>query len=200
MKKRNKPSPEQAALLSAQEKVNIKDIKGSCLYTKDGFLFSFLKVQPVSTGLMSKEEKARLTRQMTAAISPLGSPFKLILLSRPTDVKQIIRYYETMKQTTPESNKRDSITKTQRYLSESSLSGGVLERQTFLAVWLPASGHTDKDVTELALQYRAALSSCGISSELLDEKSIVQMCSLVLNPNYSNTVSVYDNNYTFLTD
>ncbi|MDF2567969.1 MAG: uncharacterized protein K0R90_1425 [Oscillospiraceae bacterium] len=189
----------QNPVLSVQQLINIKDIKGSCLYTKDSLLFSYLKVQPISTGLMSKDEKARMVRNMTQEISPLNVPFKITLLSRPTDVKQVVNFYENIKQMTPQSNKRDSITKTVRYLSESSQTGGVLERQTFLSAYIPASNHTDVDMLQIITQFKNALEHCNIRCDILDEKSIVQMCALFLNPNYSNTfVSEYDNNFTIL--
>lgn len=47
--------------ITANELVNVKDIKGNILYTKDGFLFGYLQISPYNLDLVSEEERRAKT-------------------------------------------------------------------------------------------------------------------------------------------
>ena len=46
---------------TANEFINVKDIKGKFLYTRDGMALCYLKVNPISIVLFSKTEKSLIT-------------------------------------------------------------------------------------------------------------------------------------------
>lgn len=58
--KHNKPriyrDGEALALKTAQEFINVKDIRDKCLYTRDGLVFLYLRIHAISIDLYSKAE------------------------------------------------------------------------------------------------------------------------------------------------
>ena len=49
---------DEAARITANEFVNVKDIRGKFLYTRDGLALCYLKILPISIDLFSKKMKA----------------------------------------------------------------------------------------------------------------------------------------------
>ena len=60
---------EELAQMTANEFVNVKDIRGSFLYTRDGMALAYLKIFPISTELFSKNEKRLIAKQLTVSLS-----------------------------------------------------------------------------------------------------------------------------------
>ena len=69
---------EELAQMTANEFVNVKDIRGSFLYTRDGMALAYLKIFPISTELFSKNEKRLISKQLTASLSSGQYPFQLL--------------------------------------------------------------------------------------------------------------------------
>lgn len=183
-KKQKKTSP----IKSTGEEISLADIRGNKLYTKDGNEWMYLKVQPIPTALMTTDEKERLTLTMTRELSPINVPFKIIFLTRPTDVKQQIDYYEGIKAETIHPLKRESLTQTIRFFSQASTSHNVLERQTFISI-----SSADIEMGELltvAQSFEKALFSCGIRANICDEKEIIGMVGLFFSPSFSSSYYV----------
>jgi len=67
-KKAKSRDKEELAQMTANEFVNVKDIRGSFLYTRDGMALAYLKIFPISTELFSKNEK-RLIQPVQRPIS-----------------------------------------------------------------------------------------------------------------------------------
>ena len=81
---------DSAAQQTANEFINVKDVKNGCLYTTDGWVKMFLRVHPISTDLLSKTEKSILTRTLTAELSDIQYPYQFLAASRPVDISPII--------------------------------------------------------------------------------------------------------------
>lgn len=199
-KKQSKPpKAKKSKSVSTNEFVNVSDVRGSFLYTKDNMLIQFLKVLPISTALMTDQEKKILTLQMTREISPINIPFKILFLTRPTDVRQLVEYYEGIKTSTIDTKKRDNITKTIRYFSSMALGGGVLERQTFIALWKQEVKQTEDDLYAKTVEFRNALIQSGVTCSICDETDIINMLGLFYNPCFTtNTIMDVTNKYTFM--
>ena len=55
-KKSKNKDKEELAQITANEFVNVKDIRGNFLYTRDNLALAYLKIYPISTELFSKNE------------------------------------------------------------------------------------------------------------------------------------------------
>jgi hypothetical protein len=65
---------EELAQMTANEFVNVKDIRGSFLYTRDGMALAYLKIFPISTELFSKNEKRLISKLNTGVRFPSPAP------------------------------------------------------------------------------------------------------------------------------
>ncbi len=189
----------KAKTVTANEFINLANVRGQFLYTKDNMIWQFIKVQPISTALMNEKEKELLTLKMTREVSPTKVPFKILFFSRPTDVRQIIEYYENIKASTDDTKKRDCLSKTIKYFSKLSTGNGVLERQTFIALWTQNEKQKEDDLMQKTIEFRNSLSASGVHCSIADEKELIAMLGLFYNPSFSSHTCVdVTNKYTFL--
>ena len=63
MKKKEKKKKLTAEQTTAQEFTNVLNIQNNYLYTRDGYVIGYIKIIPVSVGLLSKREKVLETLQ-----------------------------------------------------------------------------------------------------------------------------------------
>ena len=90
-KKRQPASGEQAAMQTAQEFMNVKDIRDKFIYSRDGYVFLYLRIHAISIDLYSTSEKNTLIRTLTAELSDIQRPFKFLAVSRPVDISPVIQ-------------------------------------------------------------------------------------------------------------
>ena len=81
---------------TAQEFINIKDINDKYLYTNEGNIMMYLRIDSISIDLYSKNEKEALMKSLTAELSEIQYPFKFIAVSRPVDISPIITNMQEM--------------------------------------------------------------------------------------------------------
>lgn len=74
-KKAKSRDKEELAQMTANEFVNVKDIRGNFLYTRDNVALAYLKIFPISTELFSKNEKRLIAKQLTPACPVASIPF-----------------------------------------------------------------------------------------------------------------------------
>lgn len=79
-----------AAMQTAQQFINVKDIRDKYLYTRGGMVFIYLRIHAISIDLYSKSEKNVLIKTLTAELSDIQYPFKFMALSRPVDISPLI--------------------------------------------------------------------------------------------------------------
>ena len=87
---------ERKAQETAQEFVNARDLGENCLYTNDGYIFAYLKVDGVCLELLSRQEQKALCRQVSAAFSLVRRPYKFSGVSRPADISKSLQKYSEL--------------------------------------------------------------------------------------------------------
>lgn len=87
---------ERKAQETAQEFVNARDLGENCLYTNDGYIFAYLKVDGVCLELLSRQEQKALCRQVSAALSLVRRPYKFSGVSRPADISKSLQKYSEL--------------------------------------------------------------------------------------------------------
>ena len=71
--------------------MNVKDIRDKFLYSRDGYVFLYLRIHAISIDLYSTSEKNTLIRTLTAELSDIQRPFKFLAVSRPVDISPVIQ-------------------------------------------------------------------------------------------------------------
>lgn len=185
-----KASGVSPAMQTAQEFINVEDIRGGHLYTVDGMVLTFVRIHQINVDLYSKTEKASLIRQLTAELSDIQYPFKFLAVSRSVDISPVITEMQSMLKEAGD-RRRELLQQEILQMAGYSLSGEIVERQFYVSFWDRAGDGSGADFVEKELARRAALfaekfSGCGIPYEVLGEKEIVRLLNLVHNPSYTH--------------
>lgn len=179
------PDEDALAIKTAQEFINVKDIRDKYLYTRDGFVLVYLNVHAVSIDLFSKAEKNSLIRQLTAELSDLQYPFKFMAVSRPVDISPLINELQSMIKEADE-NRKELLRQEILQMSSFALTGEIVERQFFISLWDKYEDGGEKELYKRALLLAEKFTSSGIGCDILKEKEIVRLLNLVNNPSYTH--------------
>lgn len=91
-KKKNKEQTEENAveMMTANEMINVKDIRNNCLHTKDGYTFTFIEIGGMSMELFSESEKLAYCKNITSIVSRFQFPYKYMAISSPYVIKHMV--------------------------------------------------------------------------------------------------------------
>lgn len=181
------------AVRSANEFVNVKDIRGKFLYTRDGQAMAYLKILPISIDLFSKNEKKQIVRQLTANMSSVQYPFQLLAVSRPVDISPILSELSETLTRTADIKQKELLKQEILEMSGFALSGEVVERQFFIKIWDRAHDGAERELLQKLKYLEGYFGDVGIRTEILEQQDIVQLCNLINNPAY---VHLEDTDFT----
>lgn len=183
--KKRKPDPGESARTTANEFINVKDIRDHYLYTRDGYVIVYVRIHPISTDLLSKTEKRTLTTALTAELSDLRCPHQYLAVSRPVDISPIVTPMMDLMADADEMQKELLRCETVE-MSTYALSGEMVERQFYLYLWVKYEDGCERDLYKQAADVASKFTGCGIPTDLLEQKEIVRLCNLINNPSYTH--------------
>ena len=170
---------------TAQQFINVRDIRDRYLYTRDGMVFVYLRIHAVSTDLYSGSEKNTLIKTLTAELSGIQYPFKFMALSRPVDISPLITEMGEMLKDA-EDKRKELLRQEILQMGGFALSGEIVERQFYIALWERQEEGTERDLSRRASLLSEKFATGGVSSDILAEKEIVRLLNLVNNPSYTH--------------
>lgn len=174
---------EELAQKTAQEFVNAKDLGEHCLYTIDGYIFAYIRIEGLCLELYSRQEQKHLCRELSASLSTIKRPYKSEAVSRPVDISAPLTEYEELYNAASGGRKK-LLKSDMNTLAEMVISGESLERQHYIAIWDTVQRSDERTIVQAAQDIAKKYKDCGIHAELLDRKGMVQLCNLVNNPAY----------------
>ncbi|MDR1320307.1 MAG: hypothetical protein LBK56_02625 [Gracilibacteraceae bacterium] len=190
-KEKNRYKDKDAPTVTASEFINVKDIRGNFLYTRDGLMLCYLKLTPVSIDLYSQTEKKNLVRTLTAEMSAAQFPFKFIAVSRPIDIAPLLTELHSLLMTS-DSKQRELLRSEILEMSNFAMGGDIVERQFYIILWDKALEGAERELMGRARLTAEIFRSSKISCEVLDQQDIVRLCNLVNNPSYTH---IEDNSF-----
>ncbi|WP_342415481.1 hypothetical protein NST83_20475 [Paenibacillus sp. FSL R10-2782] len=185
--KSSKPKSREQANLSgqtAQQFVNVEDIRGNFLSTQDGWLLCYLRIFPISLDLLSASEKKMLIQKLTAELSSIRFPFKFLAVSRPVDISPIISELASALPTA-DPKQKELLRQEIAEMNNLALSGEVVERQFYLILW-QRQENGERDLLEKAKRLVQHFEDGQVQAHVLKQHEIVQLCNLVNNPAYTH--------------
>lgn len=181
----NKKSQEtDPAAVTANEFVNVRDISGKFLYTRDNMVLAYLRIMPISIDLFSKSEKQQIVRQLTANLSSADYPFQLIAVSRPVDISPLLSELSDTLTACGDGKQKELLKQEMVEMSSFALSGDVVERQFYLKIWDKAHENTERELLQKLKYLEGYFSDVGVRSEILEQQDIIRLCNLINNPSY----------------
>lgn len=172
-----------AAEKTAQEFVNARDLGNNCLYTLDGMIFAFIKLEGLSLELYSRQEQKLICKNLSSALSRINRPYKYIAVSRPADISKALREYEEL-YGAAEGGRKKLLKAEMRELADMVMSGETLERQHYIAIWDTIQRADEHSIVLAANDFIKKFSENGVNAELLSKTGMVRLCNLVNNPAY----------------
>lgn len=182
--KKNKKADPDIARQTANELINLKDIRGKYGYTRDNHVLMYLKVEPVFIDLFSRREKREITRRLTAELSSEQKRFKFIAVSRPADVSLLTNEYAELRANSTDQVQKDLLRKEMLWLNTCAISGESMERQFYFIFWERYEDGCEQDLLKRCQDFASKLESCGSACEIMEEKGIARLGNLVNNPAY----------------
>ncbi|WFD10869.1 hypothetical protein [Tepidibacter hydrothermalis] len=172
------------AQITANEFINVKDIKDRFLYTRDGQIIMYIKINSISIDLFSDTEKEQICRALTAELSSIRKPFKFLAVSRPVDISPLINEYTQLLSETNNQKQKELLRNEMMVMSNYAISGDVVERQFYIMIWDKYHENVEKDILKECREFVNKFESGNIRCEILKEQEIVRLCNLVNNPAY----------------
>ena len=176
---------EELSMRTAQEFINVKNLKDKYLYTDEGLTLMFIRVQGISIDLYSKAEKNNLIKFLTTELSDITYPFKFIALSRPVDISPIIHELnDNLKEATD--TQKELLRQEIYQMSNYAVSGEIVERQFYISIWDKTDIESEKELLKRASLLAEKFTSSGVSADVIGEQEIVRLLNLVHNPSYTH--------------
>lgn len=172
------------AAVTANEFVNVRDVRGKFLYTRDGLVLAYLRIMPISIDLFSKSEKKQIVRQLTANMSAVQYPFQLLAVSRPVDISPLLSELSYILASSEDAKQKELLRQEMLEMSAYALSGDVVERQFYIKLWDKGNDGAERGLLQKLKYLEGYFSDVGIHTEILGQQEIVRLCNLVNNPSY----------------
>ncbi len=171
-----------ANMKTAQDFINIKNLKDHFLYINEGLTLIFIRIQPISIDLYSPAEKNALMRQLTVELSEINHAFKMMALSRPVDIVPLI---QKMMEISREADdiRRELLEQEIKFLNEYTMSEDIVERQFYVSIWDKTDAFNEMELLKRGKQFAEKFSTSSVSAEVIGEKDIVRLLNYVYTPN-----------------
>jgi len=183
---KKRDSDEERRLLkmtTANEFINVTDVRGSILYSRDGMVYAYLKIQPICLDLLSQHEKDRKIRTFAAEFSAERKPIKFLSNSRPVDISGMSEKLSRLLAEADDPVMRELLNSEIMEISKIALTAEITERQCFLILWERSGAEGEHELLKRATEIKNRFSACDIHSEICGQGAIVRMLNLFANPN-----------------
>lgn len=180
--KNNKNNKDNKNNKSANEFINVADIKGNFLYTKDNSIISFIKLSTVSISTMSNMDIKILLKILCSEFTGFDTNIRFFKISRPVDISNLIRSYKEMYKNSTDSKQKELLRGATLFLHNHSTDGSELENQHYMIVSSKNTVELERKVSTIKNKFAKA----KIETEVLGYEEIARLCNLFVNPAYSN--------------
>ena len=169
-KKKSKEQTEENAveMMTANEMINVKDIRNNCLHTNDGYTFTFIEIGGMSMELFSESEKLAYCKN---------------IISSPYVIKHMV---------TADSNRLKNASGLCKQMLEDDINFATkmviddnkIDRRFFFMLF--SKDEDEKTILKRTEDTINAFNSevDGMSCELVKDKDIIKMYNLFTNPAY----------------
>lgn len=170
---------------TANEMVNVRDIKDIFLYTKNGYLICYLNTGNINIDLLSEEELEVVTQRQAMSFEGDKNNFDYFTLPSQVNLDPTKEYLKFKHQETEDLGKRKGLNLMLREVAYLSTSGENFEHQHYIKIWKRIGSNLKDTQKELSIrinEFRDRYMAAGNACEILKETEIIKMCQLFGNP------------------
>lgn len=183
--KANKPE-ESVMENSVQRFVNVIDIRDKFLYTRDGYIISYIQVPSIDINLLSEREKRNKANTLTAEFSAIDKIIKFLAISRPVDISPLLSEYQQIYSSTSNLKQKELLRFEMQSITNFAMSGEIVERQFYIMIWEKYQKGIEMDINKRAMEIVSMFESALIKATILTERDIIRLCNLINNPTFVN--------------
>ena len=158
--------------MTVNQYTNVKDIKETFLYTKNGYLMAYIKVNKINIALLRKEEKRGKSDQLAASFGEDRNDFMYVSYPREIDIDDHKEEVKGMLLATEDIGRKNLLEIIQENYSH----------QHYIKIWKYIG---KKDIREIKVELMQRAKSfvqryeeVGIPTKILDSNEIIKMCNL----------------------
>lgn len=170
---------------TCNEQINVLDIRNNCIYTKDDYVISILKINSINMQLFSKKELQQKVKDITTELSSEIHEFKFFSISRPVDVSSLIDELRDKLNNSDNQKQKNLLKKNISETIKLTLTGDVVERQNFIIIFEKMSENAEKDLQKRGMELTQKFENCDITVEMLDDPYLIQLCNSFTNMNFA---------------
>ncbi|SEU22231.1 hypothetical protein SAMN05443270_3457 [Lacrimispora sphenoides] len=170
---------------TANDMVNVRDIKDIFLYTKNGYAICYLNIGNLNIDLMSDDELENVTQRQAMSFEGDKNNFDYFTLPSQVNLDPTKEYLKFKHQETEDLGKRKGLNLMLREVAYLSTSGENFEHQHYIKIWKKIGSNlkdTQKELTIRINEFLDRYMAAGNTCEILKETEIIKMCQLFGNP------------------
>lgn len=166
---------------SAEQEINILDIKNNLIYTRDNLVIAILKINSLNMQLFSKKELINKIKDITSELSTETKEFKMTSIARPVDVGSLIEFLRTILNNSTDSIQKRLLRENIRETLNLTLIGDAVERQNLLIIREVLSDNSEQEIQKRAREIVQKFDNCGMKLEILNDQYLIQVCNSFTN-------------------
>lgn len=166
---------------TAQQEINILDIKNNLIYTRDNLIIAILKINSLNMQLFSKKELKNKIKDITSELSTETKEFKMTSIARPVDVGSLIDFLRNILNNSTDSIQKRLLRENIRETLNLTLVGDAIERQNLLIISEVLSDNAEQEIQKRAREIVQKFDNCGMKLEILNDQYLIQVCNSFTN-------------------
>lgn len=166
---------------TAEQEINILDIKNNLIYTRDNLIIAILKINSLNMQLFSKKELVNKIKDITSELSTETKEFKMTSIARPVDVGSLIDFLRNILNNSTDSTQKRLLRENIRETLNLTLIGDAVERQNLLIISESLSDNAEQEIQKRAREIVQKFDNCGMKLEILNDQYLIQVCNSFTN-------------------
>lgn len=172
---------------SLNEFLNIKEIKNNYLYTLDGQVIVFIKVEPINIELLSDNELKSKMNLASIEFSQEKYPYKILVIPRAVDISEHIQEQENLKMHTADEVCikiiNDRIVATTQMVENKN----IIENEFYIMLFDSNKENIEIELNKRINNWISRLKNCDLRADVLEEKEIILLIKSFTIPEFART-------------
>lgn len=167
------------------EFLNIKNIEDNFLYTLDGQVILFMKVNPINTDLFSEEELENKMDSMSIEFSNEQNPYSIFIIPRKVDIADFINEQQELKRNLQDDASIQIVEKRIIFTHELVADKNIIENEFYLCIWCEDKENARENLIKRANNWKRRFKNCDFDTEILNKTEIILMVKSFTIPEFA---------------
>ena len=180
---------------SLNEFLNVKNIKENFLYTLDGQVIQFIKVEPINIELLTDDELESKMNFSSIEFSEEQQTYKILVIPRAVDISEHIEEQEELKRKIDDDVGIEIINNRIISTTEIVENKNIIENEFYIMIYDSYKDNIENELMKRANNWINRLKNCGYRSDLLYEREIILLIKSFTIPEFARSEGTdYDDN------